>query len=98
MSGPPAAAIQVSPAQQDLLQRIVRQQTADQGLARQLRLTRLTVRHWRDRWREATPCLQQAEQDQVPEPQLRALLEQVLGDAPRPGAPATFSPEQIVQL
>ena len=69
-----------------------------QAVARQLRLTRLTVRHWRDRWREATPCLQQAEQDQAPAPQLRALLEQVLGDAPRPGAPATFSPEQIVQL
>jgi putative transposase len=29
---------------------------------------------------------------------LRTLLEQVLDDAPRPGKPATFSPEQIVQI
>ena len=69
MRGPRAAAIQVSPAQQAVLQRIQRQQTADQRLvrrasillalaanpcveavARQLGLTRVTVRHWRDRW------------------------------------------------
>ncbi len=117
MSGLRAAAIQVSPTQQALLQSLLRQQTAEarlvrraalilalaanpcvQAVARQQRLTRRTVRHWRDRWQEATPCLQQAEQDQATQSQLRALLEQVLDDAPRPGAPATFSPEQIVQL
>ena len=69
-----------------------------EATARRLGLTRLTVRHWRDRWLQATPQLQQAEQEPAPESTLRDLIEQVLADAPRPGAPATFSPEPIVQL
>jgi putative transposase len=117
MSTAQAVAIQVSPMQQALLQRLVRRQTADQRLvrraalilalatdpcveavARQQGLTRLTVRHWRQRWLEATAALRQAEQDQATAPLLASLLEQVLADAPRPGTPATFSPEQIVQI
>ena len=116
MRGPRAAAIQVSPAQQDVLRRIQRQQTADQRLvrraslilalaaqpgieavARQLGLTRVTVRAWRDRWLEAREVLHRAEQEQAP-PQLRRLVALILDDAPRPGKPATFSPEQIVQI
>jgi putative transposase len=69
-----------------------------EATARRLALTRLTVRLWRDRWLQAAPQLRQAEQEQVPEPALLALLERLLADAPRPGAPASFSPEQIVQL
>src|SRR5690242_9214510 len=69
-----------------------------EAAAQRLRLTRLTVRHWRDRWLQATPPLQQAEQEQTPEPALLALIEQALADAPRPGTPATFTPEQIVQV
>jgi len=68
-----------------------------QATARRLGLNRLTVRHWRDRWLQAAPQLQQAEQ-QAPESALLGLITQVLADAPRPGTPATFSPEQIVQL
>lgn len=74
---------------------------ADPGIeatARRLGLTRLTVRLWRDRWLQAAPQLQQAEQEHVAEPALLALLQRLLADAPRPGAPASFSPEQIVQL
>lgn len=116
MRGPRAAALQVSPVQLALLQRLQRQQTADQRLVRrasiilalavnpsvqavaqQLGLTRVTVRLWRDRWIAATADLQHAEQDLSAEP-LRTLVEQVLDDAPRPGTPATFSPEQIVQI
>jgi putative transposase len=67
------------------------------AVARQLGLTRVTVRHWRDRWREAMADLQRAEQDQDRH-RLRTLLEQILDDAPRPGKPATFTPEQIVQI
>ena len=63
-----------------------------------LRLTRLTIRHWRDRWLAAAGELQHAEQEQAPDPQLLALIEQALDDAPRPGGPATFTPEQIVQI
>src|SRR5262249_54429893 len=67
------------------------------AVARRLGLTRLTVRLWRDRWREATPALQQAEQDQASPQQLLALIQDLLGDDDRPGTPATFTPEQIVQ-
>ena len=66
-------------------------------MARQLGLTRVTVRAWRDRWLQAAADLQRAEQDRTPQ-QLRRLLEHLLDDAPRPGKPATFSPEQIVQI
>ena len=116
MRGPRAAAIPVSPAQEDLLRRFQRQQTADQrtvrrasiilalaanpcvdAVARLLGLTRVTVRHWRDRWLAATEALQRAEQDPAPR-QLRRALEQLLDDAPRPGTPATFTPEQIVRI
>jgi putative transposase len=117
MRNPTAAALPLSSMQQEVLQRLVRRQTADQRLvrrasillalaadpcvqttARRLGLTRLTVRQWRDRWLQAVPQLQQAEQEQATEPALLDLIEQVLADDPRPGTPATFSPEQIVQL
>jgi putative transposase len=118
MRGPRAAALPISPAQRDVLQRLQRQQTADQRLVRRasillaladdprvaavaqrLHLNRITVRHWRDRWIEAAPDLQRAEQDQDLTPQqFRAVLEGLLDDAPRSGGPATFSPEQIVGI
>src|SRR5215204_4574026 len=69
-----------------------------EAVARRLGLTRLTVRHWRDRWLAAAPRLQQPEQDQAPDRSLLALIEQALDDAPRPGGPATFGPEQIVAI
>ena len=69
-----------------------------EATARRLRLTRLTVRHWRDRWRDAAGALQQAEQEQATESQWLALLQQLLDDAPRCGTPPTFTPEQIVQI
>jgi putative transposase len=68
------------------------------AVARRLGLTRLTVRHWRDRWLAASPAFGQAEQDPAPAPALLGLITQALADTPRPGGPATFSPEQIVQL
>ena len=67
-------------------------------VARRLGLTRLTVRHWRDRWLAAAPALLRAEQEGALDRRLSALIEQVLDDAPRPGGPATFSPEQIVGI
>jgi putative transposase len=69
-----------------------------QVVARHLGLTRLTVRHGRDRWLQGAAPFQQAEQEHAAEPVLLDLIMQVLTDAPRPGGPATFSPEQIVQL
>jgi putative transposase len=69
-----------------------------EAVARRLRLSRMTVRLWRDRWNQAAPALLQAEQDPTAEPQLLALIEDVLDDDDRPGAPATFTAEQIVQI
>src|SRR5262245_11264114 len=69
-----------------------------EAAARRLGLTRLTVRHWRDRWLAAAAGLRQAEQDQATDRALLCLIEQALDDAPRPGGPATFSPEQVVAV
>lgn len=69
-----------------------------EAVAQQLALNRITVRLWRDRWLQASPDLRQAEQDDASDAALLGLVEQVLDDAPRCGKPATFSPEQIVQI
>jgi putative transposase len=69
-----------------------------QTTARDLGLNRISVRLWRDRWRAAAEVLAQAEKDNLPDPQLLGLIQEILDDAPRPGGPATFSPEQIVQI
>jgi putative transposase len=42
--------------------------------------------------------LSQAEKDNLSDQPFLALIEEILDDAPRPGGPATFSPEQIVQI
>jgi putative transposase len=67
-------------------------------VARLLGLTRVTIRHWRDRWLAAAPILLRAEQEQATDRRLSSLIEEALDDASRPGGPATFSPEQIVQI
>jgi putative transposase len=51
--------------------------------ARQLGIWPKTVRHWLARWRTAAEVVPVAER---------------LADAPRPGAPATFTPEQICAI
>ena len=48
----------------------------------------------RARWAAAAPVLAAVEQDA---PDLRATIAAVLADTPRPGAPDTFTAEQIVQ-
>jgi putative transposase len=68
------------------------------AVARQLGLTRRSIRLWRDRWLQAADAPGQAEQQQAPEATLLDLIEQALADAPRPGCPATFGPEQIVGI
>ena len=69
-----------------------------QTAARDLGLNRISVRLWRDRWRDAAEALAQAEKDDLPDSQLLGLIQGLLADAPRPGGPATFTPEQIVQI
>ena len=67
-------------------------------VARQLDLDRGTVRTWRTRWLTAAPRLDAAEAAGEPESVLLDLVVEVLQDAPRPGAPDTFTAEQVVQI
>jgi transposase len=69
-----------------------------EAVARELRLSRMTVRLWRDRWNEAVPTVLHAQQDNASDQQLLALIEDILSDDYRSGAPPTFTPEQIVLI
>ena len=73
---------------------------SNRGLAAQLALARNTVQAWRDRWAAAAETLLAAEAEGGPDDDraLRAVIQGVLADAPRPGAPSTFTPEQLCQL
>ena len=66
-------------------------------VARRLQVNRYTVKAWRERWRKARERLTSLEEagDQKA---LAECIEAVLDDRPRPGTPATFSSEQIVQI
>jgi transposase len=94
--------VTVLPEQRDGLEQLVRTHSTPQQLAlrariiiqaadgasvrasaRELGVWPKTVRYWRKRWREAP--------DRQPVPER-------LVDAPRPGAPATFTAEQICAL
>jgi putative transposase len=66
--------------------------------ARDLGLNRISVRLWRDRWLAAAGAPALAEGDNLSDQLILGLIAEILDDAPRPGGPATFSPEQIVQI
>jgi len=73
---------------------------SNRGLASQLALARNTVQAWRDRWAAAAETLLAAELEGGADDDraLHAVLQGVLADAPRPGAPPTFTPEQLCQI
>lgn len=71
---------------------------SNSSISRRLELDREQVRWWRERWREATEKLAAAEEQQLTDQKLIALMEQILGDRPRPGTTASFSVEQVVQI
>ncbi len=71
---------------------------ANSRIARRLGLDRGTVRLWRERWAAAQAQLETALLEGATRRQLLALLETVLADAPRAGAPDTFTPEQRVTI
>lgn len=94
--------ITLSSREQEQLERIVRRHTSPQRLVRRARIVLLAaqgvaneaisrqveispdqVRKWRRRWLESDSL---------------ALAEQRLRDLPRPGAPPTFSAEQMCQI
>ncbi len=114
MSGPLPVTITVSSHQRTILERLLRQHSCPQALARRISIilaaaagerndplaARLgcsptTIRRWRSRWAAAQPDLATMDDDEA---RLPALIAEVLADAPRPGVPATFTAEQIIQI
>jgi hypothetical protein len=114
MPGPPPVAISVSPHQRAVLERLLRQHSTPQALARRISIilaaaagerndplaARLTcspntIRRWRARWARHQPDLAAVDDDEA---SLSGRIAEVLADAPRPGVPATFTAEQIIQI
>lgn len=114
MPGPPAQPLSVTPGQHDILQTLARQHTAPQRLVRRVRIIlaaaeglgltetahRLgislsTVQLWRNRWLGASDRLNAARDDRQA---LAHVIEQTLSDAPRSGAPPSFSAEEVAQI
>lgn len=67
-------------------------------IARRLDTTSDTAGKWRDRWIEVEPRLSVVEAEGLDEKELTAWVKAELSDAPRPGMPDTFTPEQLVQV
>jgi homeodomain-containing protein/Homeodomain-like domain-containing protein len=67
-------------------------------VAHQMHLNRGTVRTWHQRWLALAPKLEQIEADGGSDKVLITMIEEALTDHPRPGTPATFTAEQIVQI
>ena len=114
MPGPAPAAVTVSTAQHAVLTALRRRSSCPQALAlraaiilgaatgarneplaRRLGCTPKTARKWRGRWLAALPRWLALDDEPAA---LAVAIAAALADAPRPGAPATFTAEQIVQI
>jgi putative transposase len=71
--------------------------TSNTQIAQQQQVDYETVRRWRDRWRTAESRLQAIEAMGKPK-LLSQAIEALLSDEQRPGAPATFTFEQFMQI
>src|SRR5512135_383604 len=71
--------------------------TSNNSIARHLQIDYETVRRWRDRWHAAESRLQAIEETGKRK-LLRQAIEALLTDEQRPGAPATFTFEQFMQI
>jgi putative transposase len=69
----------------------------NERIARMLGINRETARLWRRVWSDAAELLAAAEEASKKEA-LRECIEGVFADAPRGGAPASFTPEQVVRI
>ena len=75
---------------------------ADEGLSnsaisRQVGYERHQVGQWRCRWAAQAESLALAEGQEDPK-SFGGLIDQILSDAPRPGAPLKFTAEQVAQI
>jgi hypothetical protein len=114
LAGPLPLPITVSPPQQAVLEALLRQHSTPQALALRIRIvlaaatgmrnvplaldldcTPKTVIKWRARWAAAQAQLAAVEHEAA---DLKRMIARVLADAPRPGAPDTFTAEQIVLI
>ena len=73
------------------------QGTSNTKIAQQWQVDYETVRRWRDRWHAAESRLQVIEATGKPK-LLSQAIEVLLSDEQRPGAPATFTFEQFMQI
>ncbi|SRR5713226_8462719 len=71
--------------------------TSNTSIAQHLQIDYETVRRWRDRWHAAEPRLQAIEETGKRK-LLSQAIEALLTDEQRPGAPATFTFEQFMQI
>jgi putative transposase len=110
MPSPRAKPLQVSSLQQEMLQqmtqRLVKRAqiilealkgTSNSSIAQRLQIDDETVRRWRDRWHAAESRLQAIEETGKRK-LLKQAIEVLLTDEKRPGAPATFTFEQFMQI
>ena len=67
-------------------------------IGRELQLNRNSVGKWRRRWHEGASKLAVLESKGINDKGLMAWIESILADQERPGTPASFSTEQIVQI
>lgn len=68
------------------------------AISQKLNLHRHQVRNWRNRWLESHDDLNNLEQQGVSEGVLSQHIVTILSDKARPGGPATFEVEQIVEI
>jgi putative transposase len=70
---------------------------SNRKIAQHVQMDYETVRRWRDRWHAAESRLEAIEATGKPK-QLAEAIEVLLSDEQRPGAPATFTLEQFMQI
>jgi putative transposase len=70
----------------------------NEQIAQQLRISRVTVQLWRQRWHESASKLAVLESEGIDDKALMEWVESILTDQERCGAPETFNIEQVVQI
>lgn len=113
MSGPkPTIEVTLTPAQRAILTRWERERQGPYDRVRRARILLMAaagarnaaigravdlntpaVRLWRCRWQQARTALAKATAEDLEE-----IMDEILADAPRSGAPSTFAPEQIATM